>query len=668
MERICDQHGANSSPFAGPSTGRLDYEYYPLQDAASIRLIELQPGVGDSPLQIGIHSSSLPSKQNYEALSYTWGESSQTCDLLCSNGSKLQITFNLQLALRNLRLPGKSRWLWVDAICINQKDNAEKSHQVSMMRQIYQASEETIVYLGEADAHSDELLKFAEARANAFIRRLKLTKEDEADEVDTDKICYFIMSKSQLKEVPKNTREHATIVPEFIKLVSRPWFTRIWIIQEFAVSKRIVFRCGTATCTWYSLYFLYVEFIMLFKDLTRFVTSENEESHDFVFGRSGFINMLELRAKYLQLEPLDLQDLIHTFSLGQASLGHDKIYALLGLIREHERQFSNHAAMQLQPDYDLNLAKVYIQYATAFVGMGRGELGKSVMSSTLDLLHDASCYTEKIAGLPSWVPDWSIERFRISLGNVGKNTPPFETERYYDASGWQRWKTERDFKQAPLLASHPECEAFPEAYPNVTEDILSVRGVITDEIGFLLQVPPIRESLIRDLPPFFVAVNLLVSTRARNPYHTGEDMMTVAWKTLVGNRDGIGRSPPEEWSNSYVAAPQVLQRLSNSRMFIRNGSPGYWDEAWGDEKQFMDGWSADPTENLTYVLSTHPDPQTYLYWVADAKLYLQHIDFFTSIKLMAGGRALCVTSQGFIGSVLATNTGIRILFANTIRE
>lgn len=641
------QRTMNSSPLAGTETGQLDYEYEPLQDAASIRLFELLPGLPESQLQIVIHSIHLPSTQKYEALSYTWGEPGQTHELSVSGGYKFKIRTNLQSALRELRLPSQSRWLWVDAICINQKDNAEKAGQLLLIPAIYRFSEQTIVYLGKADEHSDELLKYAEERAKATIRNVKLTKEGNADEVDEDKICEFIIRFLCAKDGPKSTKEAATKVEEFIKLLARPWFSRIWTIQEFAVAKRVVFRCGTATCEWYSLYFLFVEFLSIFKDLRRFVGSEDAYGESFMRGQAGFRGMMELRAKCLRSEPLDFQELIHTSSPRQASLDHDKVYGLLGLW-----QHTNRATMHLLPNYDLSVPAVYTAYATAFAKSSR-EFTTSTHNPALNLLYDASCCAQKLDGLPSWVPDWSKAPSRLSLGRNTKNISLSEIAMYYDASGWQSWTTKPEQNQMPLIPTPPKPSIFPMACPEVTDGILSFRGVICDEIEKLLRIPPVR-SIRVDLPPLFEGMKTLVTNMARNPYPTGEDMATVAWKTLVGNRDGGGRSAPEEWAESYVAAPGVLQSFPKSFAFtVNSGGAELWDKAWGDEKAFLDRWphSSNPEENLRYIYSSHPDPQTYASRLSDLKLYQRHTDFFTAIKHMAAGRTLCLTSKGFIGWV-----------------
>lgn len=63
---------------------------------------------------------------------------------------------NLQAAVRHLRFPDCVRKLWIDALCINQSDVAERSKQVSQMSQIYSPADMVIIWLGEAAHNSDK--------------------------------------------------------------------------------------------------------------------------------------------------------------------------------------------------------------------------------------------------------------------------------------------------------------------------------------------------------------------------------------------------------------------------------------------------------------------------------------------------------------------------------
>jgi hypothetical protein len=85
-------------------------------------------------------------------LSYTWNNGNNDnhfIPITCNELATL-ISFNLYLGLRQLRDKWGSVRLWVDAICINQKDNDERTSQVGMMRKIYERSTEAIIWLGES--------------------------------------------------------------------------------------------------------------------------------------------------------------------------------------------------------------------------------------------------------------------------------------------------------------------------------------------------------------------------------------------------------------------------------------------------------------------------------------------------------------------------------------
>ncbi|KAK0624310.1 heterokaryon incompatibility protein-domain-containing protein, partial [Immersiella caudata] len=127
-------------------------EYPALQNPAlEIRLLTLLPNPDDSaPIEVELRASQLEHVEDeYIALSYAWGDPNNTAPITI-NGHGHHVTVNLQSALRHLRLPSEMVTLWVDAVCINQDDDAEKSSQVQQMGRIYRSAELVIAWLGEA--------------------------------------------------------------------------------------------------------------------------------------------------------------------------------------------------------------------------------------------------------------------------------------------------------------------------------------------------------------------------------------------------------------------------------------------------------------------------------------------------------------------------------------
>lgn len=113
-----------------------------------IRLLDLLPGAHEDPIQCEIRITHLDSRENYEALSYVWGEQAAKESVWIS-GIERRITANLHDALKQLRYSSRKRTLWIDQLCINQWDIAEKSKQVESMRQICKNCVICLIWLGQ---------------------------------------------------------------------------------------------------------------------------------------------------------------------------------------------------------------------------------------------------------------------------------------------------------------------------------------------------------------------------------------------------------------------------------------------------------------------------------------------------------------------------------------
>ncbi|KAG9497278.1 hypothetical protein J7337_012073 [Fusarium musae] len=116
-----------------------------------IRLLILEPGAREDPLECELVNAELSWRTRFEALSYAWGDDITEHELKCS-GHIIGVMANLHDALLDLRLPTQRRVLWVDALCINQADNDEKSKQIRLMHEIYSQAYEVLIYLGKSDA------------------------------------------------------------------------------------------------------------------------------------------------------------------------------------------------------------------------------------------------------------------------------------------------------------------------------------------------------------------------------------------------------------------------------------------------------------------------------------------------------------------------------------
>ncbi|KAE8390434.1 heterokaryon incompatibility protein-domain-containing protein [Aspergillus alliaceus] len=214
-----------------------DYDYEPIDlGGPSFRLLMLHQGSTIDRIECTLLQAWFDGENAcpYEALSYTWGGNQRTNPIKV-NGKTLVITANLFLALRELRLVDRDRILWADAICIDQSNAEERGHQVQQMGTIYSHAEQVIFWLGEGsyptNALLDSLQKLEEESQRHVHRHWKPT---DAGWSRLWQLAQSIQSPG-FKDLQRMGME---------MLLDRPWFRRIWILQEVANARSAVVRCG----------------------------------------------------------------------------------------------------------------------------------------------------------------------------------------------------------------------------------------------------------------------------------------------------------------------------------------------------------------------------------------------------------------------------------------
>jgi hypothetical protein len=154
-------------PLSSPPLER--YVYQPLYDAQGnstkerIRLLVLSPGNYGSKIQCSLKTVSLSMLEDqYIALSYVWGDPTVTRSIEV-NGNELPVTKNLENALQHMRDQIAERTMWIDAICVDQENEGERSQQVQLMVDIYKNAFGVHVWLDSLDSRSDRALNFIES-------------------------------------------------------------------------------------------------------------------------------------------------------------------------------------------------------------------------------------------------------------------------------------------------------------------------------------------------------------------------------------------------------------------------------------------------------------------------------------------------------------------------
>lgn len=65
------------------------------------------------------------------------------------NGKEVVVSQTLFFAVSSILLvDGPAKLLWIDALCINQNDPVENSHQVQLMKRIYRGAHSVYVWPG----------------------------------------------------------------------------------------------------------------------------------------------------------------------------------------------------------------------------------------------------------------------------------------------------------------------------------------------------------------------------------------------------------------------------------------------------------------------------------------------------------------------------------------
>ena len=123
-----------------------DHEYQTTAYGDAFRLAVLKPGAGTQAIEIELIWGSVkaPQRRDYKCLSYCWQTTVQDAAILV-DGRRFEVTGNLLSALRSIRKRREKVLIWIDQICINQRDFVERGHQVSIMKHIYSRARQVVV-------------------------------------------------------------------------------------------------------------------------------------------------------------------------------------------------------------------------------------------------------------------------------------------------------------------------------------------------------------------------------------------------------------------------------------------------------------------------------------------------------------------------------------------
>lgn len=358
-----------------------------------IRILTLLPGrygtqlvghlsVADMILHAGVVLHERQVRVQYTALSYCWGEQTYPRLLVC-NGFEYPITENLLAALQRLRNPNREVYLWVDAVCINQYDDAERSRQVAGMLTIFQKAATVVAWLGEHERYTEHAL-----------RVLSLGKRLTGDVADHSPACQKVIECA---------------MQGLQNIALRPWFRRVWVKQEVWASQALVVRCGSSDCQWES--FTNLQFVDQSGGSMPWWFSFRARLGSFV--REPRTEIL-LRDEYGERSNVylidaeetrdDIVNVLRRSEDCECSDSRDHVYGILGMSSAVVRKSDDLAPLRqaaLAVDYTRPASVVFADLAR-YVMQRDGLLNVLCLDGIFGTTH------ERIA-LPSWVPDWRVQ-------------------------------------------------------------------------------------------------------------------------------------------------------------------------------------------------------------------------------------------------------------------
>ena len=276
--------------------------------------MRLLGGPQTDAISVNIFRADLSNLPSYKALSYVVGSMPPTeqIGLRLQNGDigKLQITPHLEYILRTLRYPDRDRIIWVDALSIAQENVEEKAEQIQNVGRIFQQATNVCVWLG---------LETAETTASMdFIPRL----------LDFDNLDASFDRK--------DTAQKGWI--SLARLMTVPYFSRRWIVQELAFARKATVYCGSRTVDWLDLVNAAV---LLEKHWPTLVSRLSHEERDQLgdIHAPGAMSLVQLTTESLQKAAggqvlarlASLEFMLTSLPMFDTKLQHDAIYSILSL-------------------------------------------------------------------------------------------------------------------------------------------------------------------------------------------------------------------------------------------------------------------------------------------------------------------------------------------------
>ncbi|KIX02786.1 uncharacterized protein Z518_08728 [Rhinocladiella mackenziei CBS 650.93] len=298
-----------------------------------MRLLQIQGGTKKDIISLRITQYAIHRRPAYVAISYTWGNAEQTREIRV-NGRPFRVRVNLWNLLLHLRQRGEWRFLWIDALCIDQQNLEERNFHVQLMGRIYDSSERAIVWLGLPSEDRRQ------ARVMEFISEMASYRKKHSPSAFRDLFLVdaFAQRWTNLLELCRCT-----------------YWTRTWIIQEFVQASDIEAVCGTASLDWKN----FEDVVRSIREMSLSSTSE-APLPPFV---QQFMQTIPFRLTSRRIAHTEstLEELLSEFYDSRCAERRDKIYGVLGIADDCGEDPATGVCRGPRPDYSKHIVEVYFE-------------------------------------------------------------------------------------------------------------------------------------------------------------------------------------------------------------------------------------------------------------------------------------------------------------------
>lgn len=498
------------------------HEYLPLDYVCDeFRLVALSKADHyNDPLRALLAYSVMHDDVTYHCLSYTWGSRNEkpTCKIFL-NGQTFMIRENLDKALREIRENVFQVVIWIDAICIDQNNVSERNRQIPRMVEIYDAAETVISWAGEGDEASDIAIDFLDELESPILH------PDEYGNWGP----YTVKEGDEWKinPIPDLPRRLAALYC----FLSRPYFRRIWVVQELAVANLPSLYCGKKRAAWRQLDKAAYHLIAILnsdKTMPAQMIAANPTLNSISIEQISFIRRMfyfrHLRSKNADsifgqtnqngvkdTSPgiLDAVVLCRDF---QSTSPYDKVFSLLNLAKDFQ-------TTDFRPDYSKSLSQTHHEFAVAV----------ACKTQSLDIICAAESVNSSELDMPSWCPDWTMPATVSSLIRHDR-VPDIFMSAVTDMSG-------------PIYNTCTPSASTPHF--DFKGPVLEVTGIILDSIKIIQQSSD--DTFQRWMT---TAANECQPVEEKDLPVTETPFMNKFWSMLAGDSTGVWSvetTPRETW-------------------------------------------------------------------------------------------------------------------------